>query len=431
MNLRTTAWRRLHRLLEAAPLVVTLLLAGCTTSIDVYLVGREASSPGSYPIVGTGQQSFWGTDGREMTAPAKDEVLYGQDAQRPGTTPSYRDNGDGTVSDLVTGQMWTKSLDLNGDGTINAADKRSLVKAAKGSSAITVEGYSDWRLPTIKELYLLIDFSGTDVRTGAPDARGSIRFIDTGYFDFGYGDIGSGDRIIDARCTTSTLYVDKTFLVFETMFGVNFADGRIKGYPLCVSMQGLGESDFYVYYVRGNLAYGVNDFKDNGDGTITDNATGLKWSKADSGEGMDWEEALAWVQAKNAGNYLGHSDWRLPDIKELQSIVDYSRSPATTNSSASGPIPRWEIPATTPMARDPRVTQSGSTISCSSCGTRSRDQHAALVLGKRPADFGETWVRHFVVQALALVPRPGGEKAGLAGLPYPADDCRRRQATLP
>ena len=64
-------------------------------------------------------------------------------------------------------------------------------------------------------------------------------------------------------------------------------------------------------YVRGNPTYGVNSFKDNGDGTVTDEATRLMWSQDDSGVGMDWEHALAWVQEKNAENYLGHNDWRL------------------------------------------------------------------------------------------------------------------------
>jgi hypothetical protein len=52
----------------------------------------------------------------------------------------------------------------------------------------------------------------------------------------------------------------------------------------------------------------------------------------------NWEEALAWVQEKNEENYLGYSDWRLPDAKELQSIVDYSRSPDTTDSAAIDPL---------------------------------------------------------------------------------------------
>ncbi len=77
---------------------------------------------------------------------------------------------------------------------------------------------------------------------------------------------------------------------------------------------------------------------DNGDGTITDNATGLIWTKSDSGTGMNWQEALAWVQTKNAANYLGHSDWRLPNAKELQSIVDYTRSPDTSGLAAIDPV---------------------------------------------------------------------------------------------
>ncbi|MCK7477912.1 MAG: DUF1566 domain-containing protein [Candidatus Moduliflexus flocculans] len=61
------------------------------------------------------------------------------------------------------------------------------------------------------------------------------------------------------------------------------------------------------------------------------------WTKGDSAQGLNWQEALAWVQAKNAENYLGHDDWRLPNAKELQSIVDYTRSPDTTSSAAIDP----------------------------------------------------------------------------------------------
>ncbi|MHB9026803.1 MAG: Lcl C-terminal domain-containing protein [Armatimonadota bacterium] len=79
-------------------------------------------------------------------------------------------------------------------------------------------------------------------------------------------------------------------------------------------------------------------YKDNGNGMVTDRATGLMWAKADSGTGMNWQQALAWVQGKNAANYLGHNDWRLPNAKELQSIVDYTRSPDTTKSAAIDPV---------------------------------------------------------------------------------------------
>ncbi len=120
------------------------------------------------------------------------------------------------------------------------------------------------------------------------------------------------------------------------MFGVNFADGRIKGYG--TTMPGGGQDKmFFVLCVRGNTGYGVNSFVSNGDGTVTDNATGLQWTQADSGKGMNWEAALAWAQTKNTEKYLGYSDWRLPNAKELQSIVDYKRSPDTTNSAAIDP----------------------------------------------------------------------------------------------
>jgi hypothetical protein len=72
--------------------------------------------------------------------------------------------------------------------------------------------------------------------------------------------------------------------------------------------------------------------------TVHDNNTGLMWSKDDSGKGMNWQDALAWVQKKNAEKFLGHDDWRLPNVKELQSIVDYTRSPDTANWPAIDPV---------------------------------------------------------------------------------------------
>jgi hypothetical protein len=117
------------------------------------------------------------------------------------------------------------------------------------------------------------------------------------------------------------------------VFGVNFADGRIKGYPRDTGPGGSSMTEF-VRYVRSNPEYGVNDFVDNGDGTITDLATGLMWQQVDSGEGMNWEEALDYAENLELA---GYDDWRLPDAKELQSIVDYTRSPATTESDAIDP----------------------------------------------------------------------------------------------
>jgi len=318
--------------------VIAVLVVYQSRVVTMPAVERAPATVGSYPIVDTGQNTFWNSNGEEIAAPVEGDSFYGQDAQFTGNAPSYRDNGDGTVSDLVTGLMWTQSPDLNGDGAINEADKLTLAEVVASTSSVTVGGYSDWRLPTIKELYSLINFNGVDPRTDDTDTSNQTPFIDTRYFKFGYGDVAWGERIMDAQFATSTLYVGKTWLVLQTMFGVNFADGRIKGYPPAIAYSQWTEANFYVLYVRGNPAYGVNSFRDNSDGTITDEATRLMWSRDDSGAGMDWEQALAWVQEKNAENYLGHNDWRLPNAKELQSIVDYTRAPAVTNSPALDPL---------------------------------------------------------------------------------------------
>ena len=53
---------------------------------------------------------------------------------------------------------------------------------------------------------------------------------------------------------------------------------------------------------------------------------------------MNWQDALAWVHQKNTEKFLGYDGWRLPSVKELQSIVDYSRSPDTSRSPAIDPI---------------------------------------------------------------------------------------------
>lgn len=308
-------------------LLLASMLCACTAP-------AAAQSP-SYPVVDTNQTRTY-DNSSEISPPLRGEAFYGQDAQYDGNQPRYVDNGDGTVADEVTGLTWSKSPDLNGDGVINAEDKLTYSEALAGAKTFRLGGFGDWRLPTIKELYSLIEFDG-NTPTGQNGTDGTP-FIDTDYFEFGYGDTSAGERVIDAQFATRTKYVSTTMNGADTMFGVNFADGRIKGYPTSSTPNAPGGKTFYVLYVRGNPEYGTNDFVNNGDGTITDRATDLMWSKTDSGQGMDWEAALAWVQEKNAENYLGHDDWRLPNAKELQSIVAYDRSPDTTDSAAINPV---------------------------------------------------------------------------------------------
>lgn len=310
-----------------------LVIAACDSDSSS---DSSYSSDLGYAIVDTGQTACY-DDGEVITCPESNEAFYGQDAQFDGNQPSFTDNGDGTVTDNVTGLMWQQSPDTDGDDDIDASDKLSYDEAVVGASSLDLGGYTDWRLPTIKELYSLIDFTGKDPSGyECTDTSGLIPFIDTTYFDFAYGDTNAGERIIDAQYASSNLYVASTANDGGgTLFGVNFADGRIKGYGLTLFGR---DKTFFVIYVRGNTDYGQNDYTDNDDGTITDSATGLMWTQGDSGQGLNWEEALAWVEEKNAENYLGYSDWRMPNAKELQGIVEYTCSPDTTGSAAIYPL---------------------------------------------------------------------------------------------
>ncbi|MBT3302220.1 MAG: DUF1566 domain-containing protein [Bacteroidetes bacterium] len=289
----------------------------------------------TFSIVDTDQKLYYDSMSI-ITAPTAGQAFYGQDAHYTRYATDYTDNGDGTVTDNVTGLMWQKSPDLDWDGVIDYDDKLSYDEAMAAADTFGLAGYSDWRLPSIKEMYSLIVFSGKDPSGySGTSTAGLVPYIDTNYFDFGYGDLSANERLIDAQMASSNIYVGTTMMGAETMFGVNFADGRIKGYPTGPMPGQSVDKQFYIMYVRGNTDYGKNNFKDNGDKTITDNATGLMWTQDDDGSGMTWEAALSY--AENA-TIASHSDWRLPNVKELQSIVDYTRSPSTSSSSAIDPL---------------------------------------------------------------------------------------------
>lgn len=166
-------------------------------AVDGNVTSTQPAFVASYAIVDTGQTQCYDVSGSHTACPVAGEASFGQDAQYSGNVPSYTDNGDGTVTDNVTGLMWQQSPDADGDGDIDAADKMTYEKALAQVGRFRLAGYDDWRLPTIKELYSLIDFSGLDPSgyEGA-DPSGLVPFIDTTCFDFGYGDTGAGERLM-------------------------------------------------------------------------------------------------------------------------------------------------------------------------------------------------------------------------------------------
>src|SRR5262249_49755536 len=86
-------------------------------------------------------------------------------------------------------------------------------------------------------------------------------------------------------------------------------------------------------------------YTDNGDGTVTDANTGLGWEQLslegsvhDRGNTYTWTNAFAGhVATLNAMSFAGHNDWRMPNLKELESIASFQNSnPAVPSAFNNG-----------------------------------------------------------------------------------------------
>jgi hypothetical protein len=302
--------------------MAALMLAGPVVVLSASRV-EDVGMGRPYAIVHTGQDRCTDDHGVEIS-PVPGGPFDGQDAQHVLNPMVYAVTEQGTVRDVVTGLEWTR-----------VPEACTYWQAVELARVCRVGGRDDWRLPSVKEIYSLMDFRGG---SGFSPMRA---YIDTSAFEFHFNAPGGRGRAIDAQYWTSTEYVGLTMNGDATVFGVNFADGRIKGYPRDRHPVE-GEMRRWARFVRGNPAYGKNDFVDRGDGTVVDRATGLIWSKADSGHGMNWKDALAYA---SSSTLAGHTDWRVPTAKELQSIVDYSRAPDAVVPSKRGPAidPVFEV----------------------------------------------------------------------------------------
>jgi len=252
------------------------------------------------PIPDTGETKCYDDDS-EISCPQQGEDFYGQDAQYSCNPHSYTSlTGGIMVQDNVTGLIWENKTDDNSihdkDNTYNWDDAQSVFIATLNSQ--NFGGYSDWRLPTIKELSFLVDRDRYDPS------------INTTYFP----------NTVSSGYWSSTTYADNPLLAWIVDFYFGNFGYNFKSYA--------GRYD-YVRAVRGGQCGSFSNFVDNGDGTVTDTSTGLMWQKATAPGTYTWQEALSYCETSTLAEY---GDWRLPSVNELQSIVDYSRYTPAINA---------------------------------------------------------------------------------------------------
>ncbi|MFI3255390.1 MAG: DUF1566 domain-containing protein [Eubacteriales bacterium] len=344
----------------------------------------NSNSQWNSPIVTSGQTNTYDGDGNIISTNLGD-AFYGQDGDYTSLDFSFTKNADGTTTDNNTNLMWE---------TIPMGGKMSWEEAIAYCNELELGGYSDWRIPTVEELFSISDFAvgwpyldtdyfsfdesgdsnmmaggmgdgspqggspqgGSDMGSpqgGSPQGGETSGMPEMGEFPEGelpplgegmrpeMGELPEGEippmesmpqsEGTDSQgqmdsaggaskddgqfWTASYNMVEGDERLGDIAFGVNHSTGHIKAYP-ADSTPMMGK---YVRAVRGDV-YGEEDYTDNGDGTITDNESGLMWMQDDLAVGVEWAEALAMAESYE---FAGYSDWRLPDVKELQSIVDY------------------------------------------------------------------------------------------------------------
>jgi len=205
-----------------------------------------------------------------------------------------RDNNTGLIWEIKT----TDGLIHDMDDTYNWNDAQNVFIAQLNASSFG--GFSDWRIPNPKEWLSISDYD-------------RIPRINLDYFP-----------------NTNNNRFPETWAQYWTSTHTAFSSARTwADFPGGQSHDYYTSYPFYTRAVRGEEF--VNNFLDNKNGTITDLTTGLMWEQKTNDNGFNdkdnlytWEDSLAWISSLNESKYLGYNDWRLPNIKELQSIVDFT-----------------------------------------------------------------------------------------------------------
>ncbi len=222
-------------------------------------------------------------------------ATFGEDNDYNINIPSFTNNNNGTITNNVTGLMWQQ-----GDG-----GEMTHPNAIIYANNLVLGGFSDWRLPTPSESFSILNH------------QNNMPALNTTYFtntNAGYW-------------WTNTYQFGDATKVWVTNSG-----GGIGNKPISETISAGGTFKYHARCVRYVTTPAVisNHFTDNGNGTITDNLTQLIWQKVPNTNILTWENAIAYSENLSLANA---TDWRLPNVKELQSLNDETKSNPSVNTT--------------------------------------------------------------------------------------------------
>ncbi|MFI3247463.1 MAG: DUF1566 domain-containing protein, partial [Ferrimonas sp.] len=209
--------------------------------------------------------------------------VVGEDSDSVRHPMSYRISESGlTTFDNNTQLTWERQSSRL---WMNAQEAKSYC------DTLQLDGYKDWRLPLMKELVSIGDYG--EFRP----AINTHAFLNMPRMSSGVWALPVSDHP-------------------DHIWHVGFPDAHIMGQHTA--------STKLVRCVRadGGAAFHRNDFVDNGNQTVTDNVSGLQWQQIIDDQRRPWESALSYCQQLTLA---GKNDWRLPNVKELVSIVNYNK----------------------------------------------------------------------------------------------------------
>jgi hypothetical protein len=238
----------------------------------------------------TGQKNCYNNT-TAITCPVSGEDFYGQDAHYSTNPLRFVDNS-ATVSDSITGMIWQKIDDGSRYNWFQATGTPDATYNPGGATDVcgllSLGGFTDWRLASRRELVSLLNY-----------------LYDASLFTYGLAEPAYFD-------STGSDYWSST----ESQVSADVA-WVVDGGRVTYGYGSKGTTAFYARCVRGP-SWGQNTYVDNGDGTITDTMSKLVWQQNDDGVARNWQSALAYCENLMLA---GSSEWRLPDIKELDSVV--------------------------------------------------------------------------------------------------------------
>ncbi|MFN2425505.1 MAG: DUF1566 domain-containing protein [Candidatus Binatia bacterium] len=327
------------------------------------LAGCEAQ-PFAQPLK-TGQINCWnGATPTPCAGTAQDGEL------QKGIARSFTDNGNGTLTDNATGLMWEK---LSDDGSIHDKDT-----AYTWANAFAVKianlntnnfgGHNDWRLPNRFEMETMIDEHESDPLVHAAFKGPCTPGCDvTSCSCTATGDFFWSSTTVETLNTNAwRLQTDNADMnpgLKTNTRRVRAVRGEPAGCQVTNAVPKTGQTECYNTAGSliscagtghdGDIQRGVaSSYTDNGDGTITDNLTGLMWEKqSDNGDIHDKDNTYTWANAfaskvatLNSGSFAGYGDWRVPNRKELDTLVNLGAvNPSAYAAFNSGCVPTCTV----------------------------------------------------------------------------------------